>query len=170
MPTHFLTVPVSAALRQAQHPPQSPLRPVALVVDDDPVITSTLAAILNGSGLAAIPSPDARHALETAQVIPPQILIADLALPDMNGFNLALDVTQAVPDCAVILICGPDQHFDPWLEIDSLGIALRILVKPVRPADLLQAVQDLLARSRAPLQAARPIHAPDVFGSYSSAS
>jgi DNA-binding response OmpR family regulator len=158
--THFPTVPLDVIAQNRHFPGQDRTRPVAMVVDDDPVISGTLAAILNGSGLAVITASDGRQALETAQVIPPEILISDLRLPDIDGFNLALQLTRAVSDCAVILLCGPEQDFEFIGRLESLGIPICILAKPVHPADLLRGVLDLLTRSGSRLGAPKKMRTP----------
>ena len=90
MTMHFATVPVDWAPREARLTNRDRSRPVALVVNDDPIIASTVAAILNGNGFAALAATKAASALETARLINPEIIVADLALTGMGGFDLAL--------------------------------------------------------------------------------
>lgn len=156
MTTHFATVPVDWAPREAPLRDREPYRPLALVVNDDPMIATTVSAILNGNGLAALATTKAQSALETARLIPPEILIADLTLPGMGGFTLALEITQMVPDCEVILVC--DQAFTPTVAESMCRIAhaFTIMVKPIHPADLLDGIRLLLARRGHPFSRHKP--------------
>ena len=106
MTTHFPIVPVDAVPLKALSPSQQGLRPLALVVDDEPIITDTLAAILNANGIAALSAYCPIDALESALLMPPNILITDLSMPGMDGLELAVQVTRAAPDCEVILFSG----------------------------------------------------------------
>ena len=146
MATHFHTVPINAGPIQALLHPQAELRPLALVVDDEPIITETLAAILNGVGFAAITAFDGRSALETALVIPPQILITDLAMPGMDGLELAIKVTRAAPDCEVILFSGHASICDLVDRMRSIKCDFATLLKPVHPADMIDCICQRLER------------------------
>jgi DNA-binding response OmpR family regulator len=144
MTTHFSTVPIDEALRAAR--PSNPwsFRPLTLVADEDPMITDTLAAILDVVGLAVDIAPDGLAALETACVIPPEILIADLMMTRMTGLELARQVTRVAPDCGVILFVGNSAFPNLKATMRELGCNFRILFKPVHPAVLLGAVTELL--------------------------
>jgi DNA-binding NtrC family response regulator len=169
MSTYFPTVPVEAAPRQAYlHSPEK-LRPVALIVDDEPVITETLAAILNSNGLTAITALDGLQALETALAIPPEILITDLSMPHMDGLELAIEITRAIPDCEVILSSGHGSSCDLAERMSVLQCDFTMLVKPVHPADLLDEVFKLLRKRGRAFNVAKPFHSPGLYDLLSSA-
>ena len=94
-------------------------------------------AILNGVGLTALTAVDALSAIDTAWVIPPQLLITDVAMPGMNGFELALEMKRIAPDCEVILMSGQAWAFDVMAEYQSRHTDFVTLVKPVHPTELL---------------------------------
>ena len=79
---------------------------MVLVVDDEEVIADTLSLILNQYGFATMTAYDAETALEIAAVIPPDLLICELSMPQMNGFDLATKITSTAPDCNVVLRLG----------------------------------------------------------------
>jgi two-component system cell cycle response regulator CpdR len=108
------------------------------------MITATLGAILNVSGVAAMTASDGHSALEIASLIPPEVLIADLVLPGLNGLELATHVTQRFPDCEVILFTDNSPAAAANIARGGLRGSFRLLLKPVHPADLLQAVFALL--------------------------
>ena len=145
MTTHFSSVPVDWAHRAAHSAVQNRIRPLALVIEDDPILATTIAAILNGNGIAALIAGDSFSALETALVIPPQIVIADFGLPGINGLDLVCEITGAVPDCDAILFAG---QFSSGLaaRMGAPGSRLNVLHKPVHPADLLNSEFYILVR------------------------
>lgn len=144
MSTHFATVPVELARRNIVASDAERPLPLVLVVDDEPLIAETLAAILNSSGLATLTAPDGLAALEIVQLMPPEMLICDIAMPGMNGFELAIEVTRAVPDCEIILFSG-QATFDLEAMSEAAGRNFVTLVKPVHPADLLTQVYERLS-------------------------
>ena len=146
MSTHFSTVPVEFARQRGAGSSTEPLLPLVLVVDDEPLIVETLAAILNGSGLAALTAPDGLAALEIARLMPPEMLITDVAMPGMNGFDLAIEVTRIVPDCDIILFSGQASTSDLVEMHRRTGHEFLTLNKPVHPADLLAHVNECLGR------------------------
>jgi DNA-binding NtrC family response regulator len=157
MNMHFPSVPVEAVPSQANLDDRTRFRPLALVVDDEPMITQTLAAILNCSGLAALTAPNGEEALATAIVIPPEILITDMNMPGMNGLELASEITRRYPDCEVILFSGQAATLDLTLQLRNSEFNFVTLVKPVHPVDLLDRVFERLNyRGASPRQARKP--------------
>ncbi len=125
---------------------QERIPPLALIVDDEPVITETLAAILNGSGIAAMTASNGNAALETALLIPPDILITDLAMPGISGLELAVELTRRHPACEVIVFSGHAMASDLAASAAQAGAGFATLVKPVHPVDLLSCVFEALGR------------------------
>lgn len=151
MATHFPMVPIGSACWQAHPHSLDGLRPVVLVVDDEPAITETLAAILNSAGFAALTAFDGFSALEIALLIPPHVLITDLAMPGMDGLDLAARVTRAVPDCEVILFSGHAAICDLADRTNSLAFEFATLMKPIHPARMIDCILERLARRGGPV-------------------
>lgn len=146
MTMHFPIVPVNAGPYQALLQEHEALRPLVLVVDDEPIITETLSAILNSVGFAAIPAFCGRSALEIAHLIPPQVLITDLAMPGLDGLDLGVAVTRAVPDCEVILFSGHASVSELVGRMHAMHCDFETLLKPVHPADMIDKVCECLER------------------------
>lgn len=133
---------------------QAPERPVILVVDDEAIISITLAAILDSSGYAALTARNGAEALELAALVPPDVLVTDLVMQDMNGFDLAVAVRKDVPDCAAILITGQISTAERIQEKRLPGNGFATLCKPVFPAELLACIeQQLAAHGKRPVAA-----------------
>jgi len=143
MKTHFPTVPVEVA---RQHPPSDCPRTLVLVVDDEPLITVTLSAILNAKGFAVLTAHDAADALETCALTPPELLITDVSMPGMNGFDLAIEVKRMVRDCEVIFFTGHLNLVEKCRDLDGTGRYCVMLAKPVHPVDLLDRVCEVVKR------------------------
>jgi CheY-like chemotaxis protein len=121
-------------------------RPVVLVVDDESVIADTLSEILNRGGYTAIAEYDGDSALETALLMPPEMLITDVVLPGMSGIELAITVRRVFPDCKIILFSGQASTSDLLAAARQDGHHFTLLNKPLHPQDLLIRVSEGLKR------------------------
>jgi DNA-binding response OmpR family regulator len=135
--TKFPTVPVAEVPKPGSQLGPGASRPVVLVVDDESVITDTLAEILNRSGYTAIPAYDGEEALETALLMPPELLLTDVMLPGMSGIELAVKVKRIFPDCKVLLFSGQAATTDMLAAATRDGHRFDLLTKPLHPKDLL---------------------------------
>lgn len=120
--------------------------PVVLIVDDERVVADTLAIILGLNGYATMTAYDGHAAFEIAQLVPPELLITDVAMPRMNGIELAIKVRHAAPDCEVILFSGHDVTLPVLESTGRGGHAFEILKKPLPPATMLAHVAECLRR------------------------
>jgi DNA-binding response OmpR family regulator len=117
---------------------------VVLVVDDESAIADTLAEILTLSGYAAVPVYDGEEALETALVMPPELLITDVMLPGMSGIDLAISIKRIFPDCRILLFSGQAATTNLLASANRAGHQFTLLTKPVHPTDLLNRVAESL--------------------------
>jgi len=121
-----------------------PSRARVLVVDDESAIADTIAKILTLSGYPAISAYDGNDALEIALVKPPEMLITDVALPGMNGIELAVTIKRIYPDCKILLFSGQASTSDLIATAGRAGHHFTLLNKPVPPQDLLTIVAENL--------------------------
>jgi PAS domain S-box-containing protein len=79
-----------------------------LLVDDDPDVRAVAAAMLREAGHTVIEAGSGGAALERLvdRAAPIDLLIADLAMPGMNGFELARAARQQRPDLPVLFVTG----------------------------------------------------------------
>jgi len=138
--TSFPTVPIHDVPADAVADKTEPNRPMILVVDDEYLIADSLTEILKRSGYAAVSAYDGEAALETALVMPPEMLISDVVLPGMNGIELAITVRRIFPDCKVILSSGQSSTARLLTASESAGHQFQFLHKPVHPKELLAKV------------------------------
>jgi DNA-binding NtrC family response regulator len=121
-------------------------RPVVLVVDDDAVIADTLSLILNQFGFAAMTAYDVETALEIAAVIPPELLICEMAMPHMNGYDVATKITSTAPDCHVVLLSGRATSIKVKPSSAKENYEFVFLNKPFHPTVLLTEIAEPLKR------------------------
>jgi DNA-binding response OmpR family regulator len=117
--------------------------PVVLVVDDEPLVADTLCMILPQAGYAAVPAYDGETALELASDLMPELLISDVAMPVMNGVELALALVTSRPACRVLLFSGHARSADLVNALDA-GYDFPLLPKPMHPTEMLRQVSRML--------------------------
>jgi DNA-binding NtrC family response regulator len=76
------------------------------VVDDERVISDTLAKILQLSGYEAIPFTNPLEALNDAQFHSPDLLLSDVSMPELSGVDLAVQMRLKYPNCKILLFSG----------------------------------------------------------------
>ena len=75
-----------------------------LVVDDEPAILMTAAAILEMQGYKTATASDGAMALERALQIKPDLVLSDVVMPRMNGVQLAIELKKRLPSTNVLQI------------------------------------------------------------------
>jgi DNA-binding response OmpR family regulator len=118
-------------------------RPVVLIVDDEPLVADTLGLILTQAGYTAVTAYDGMTALELASDLMPELLISDVAMPMMNGVELALAVVTLRPACQVLLFSGHATSADLVHALDA-GYDFPLLPKPLHPTEMLKRVSQML--------------------------
>jgi DNA-binding response OmpR family regulator len=116
---------------------------IVFVVDDEPIIASTLAAILNNSGFQATAFFRADEAMRAVESGAPNLLITDVDLPGMNGIELAVRFKTLCPDCKILLFSGQASTNDLLDSATLEGHQFELLAKPLHPRDLLAAIRNL---------------------------
>ena len=111
------------------------------VVDDEPVIASTVAAILNASGFRATAFTSPEDAIKAAQRECPALMISDVVMPGMNGIDLAIHLRSLCPKCKVLLFSGQAATREIIDLARNAGHDFELLAKPIHPKDLLAAIR-----------------------------
>jgi DNA-binding NtrC family response regulator len=127
---------------QAQH---------IFVVDDEVMITESLALILSRAGFTVSSFTNPLEALERMKIAPPDLLISDVMMPQLSGIDLAIQITRERPECRVLLLSGQASTLDLLHAARSRGHDFLLLQKPVHPGDLLLEIESLNSSS-SPLQ------------------
>ena len=120
-----------------------------IVVDDEPVISSTLQKIFQRAGYDTRAFTNPFNALEAVHEFRPHVLVTDVMMPQLSGIDLAAAINQLVPSCKVLLVSGHANTIDLLTAAEAAGHDFLLLAKPVRPPELLQIVHQLLVVSDA---------------------
>jgi CheY-like chemotaxis protein len=138
--------------------PRNVVGPVVLVVDDEPLVADTLATILSHAGYMVVKAYGGLSALELAHSIRPALLISDVAMPEMNGVELAMAVLKKSPDCGILLFSGHATERD-LAPAREAGHDFTLLSKPIHPREMLKHVSQSL-HSAGRLKTLEHLHPP----------
>jgi FixJ family two-component response regulator len=119
--------------------------PIVYVVDPDPSTGQIAREILAGSGISCVLHRTAREFLSTHRDSQPGCLVLEQRLPDMSGLQLQHRLAASAGLPSVFVIAHPEVSIAVEL---MRGGAVHVLEKPVRPAELLHAIQEALEIGR----------------------
>lgn len=117
-----------------------------LVVDDDPLGNRMVQFLLAEQGYSVETASDARAALALIEQSPPDLLLLDVNLPQMSGFDFYQRLRGRGYDLPVIFVTAKDEVEDRVLGL-KLG-ADDYICKPFQPAELTARVGAVLRRYR----------------------
>ena len=117
-----------------------------LVIDDDPVAQQMIVSLLEAEGHAAVASLNFEDALRRARQTTPDLVLIDVVMPDITGFDACRKIKQMFQPNPppVIVMTGKLDAVDPVLA-RKMG-ADDFVVKTSDYAVLLQAVRKILSR------------------------
>jgi two-component system response regulator MprA len=115
-----------------------------LVIDDDPAVSASLERALRLEGYDVTTAPDGGSGLESLALAPPDAVILDLGLPDIDGLEVCKRMRSARDDTPVLMLTARDAVNDRVQGLDA-G-ADDYLVKPFALAELLARLRALLRR------------------------
>src|SRR5262245_30281653 len=117
-----------------------------LVVDDRPVDREYMAKLLGYGGHTVLEAADGEEALGLARSSPPDLIIADVLLPRMDGFRLVREL-RADPKLAHIAVLIYSASYDS-LDVQELvtGYGITVLGRPSEPDEILRVVEQALGR------------------------
>lgn len=85
---------------------ESKVPPAALVVDDEKLIRSLLARILEREGLKVFLAESGEEALELLRNQKIKVVLSDIVMPEMNGLELMIRIKEEFPKTKVFLVTG----------------------------------------------------------------
>lgn len=129
-----------------------------LIVDDEPHLAFLLADVLANAGYDAHTLDNGRDALEAAHRNPPDLMLLDVQMPGLDGFEVAAQLkadpaTAAIP---IIMLSAMGGRGARVIGLES-G-AEEYLAKPFDQAELLARVRNLLRLRESAMEAGRHAH------------
>ena len=121
--------------------------PRVFVVDDEPVIATSLAIILRQAGFETKSFTEPLEALKAALSGAPDLLISDVVMPQLSGIDLAIRMQERCPDCEVLLFSGQAATAGMLETARANGHNFELLLKPVHPKDLLREIRKVTGES-----------------------
>ncbi len=155
-PVTIITAPVTPTINLPKPKPVS--QPVTdldsatvLIIEDDHSMKTLLETMLKTVGYKVLYALSGSIGLQLAATETPDIILLDISLPDVNGFDVCARIREfsSVP---VVMITGHKSDKDVVRGLD-VG-ADDYLIKPVNKAELLARVRANLRRARVPLEPA----------------
>jgi DNA-binding response OmpR family regulator len=119
--------------------------PTILVVDDEPSIREVVSIYLERAGYHVVVADDGQAALEALERQPPDLVVLDLMLPEVDGLEITRRL-RAEGDTPIIMLTARREETDRILGLE-MG-ADDYVVKPFSPRELVSRVKAVLRRSR----------------------
>ena len=124
-----------------------------LIVEDDRAIAEGLVNELVANGYVACWARTGHEALDLARDAPPDAVLLDLGLPDLDGVHVCRSLRRSLPDVPIVILTARDTEIDTVVGLDA-G-ATDYVTKPF-------STHVLLARLRAHLRGAGPAACRDL--------
>jgi twitching motility two-component system response regulator PilH len=117
-----------------------------LIVDDSNTLREMISDLMIKSGVSVVQASDGVEAKEKIEASIPDLVITDLVMPRMNGYELCRWIkgnpkTEKLP---VIICSTKNEEFDRYWGMKQGADAY--ITKPFQSADLLEVVQKLLSQ------------------------
>jgi chemotaxis protein histidine kinase CheA len=139
-----LVLAAAALLRKQEDRPikarPAMLPPRVLVVDDSPIIRDLLCQFLSGAGLEVQAAPEARSALALLHADRPDVVLLDVDMPGMDGFELLECIRGETQDLPVIMFTtrfSPDDR----IRAATLGANAYLVKSQFQESTLIETVR-----------------------------
>ena len=116
-----------------------------LVVEDEASIRKFITINLERSGFAVCEADSGEKALEFAAACQPAVMVLDIMLPGMDGFDVCKRIREHMPGMIIIMLTARAQDVDKITGLE-LG-ADDYMVKPFNPRELVARIRTILSRT-----------------------
>jgi PAS domain S-box-containing protein len=121
--------------------------PRVLIVDDNADVVDSLAALLRRSGYLAHTATDGASALTLVETIRPDVIVLDLGMPQVNGYDVAHTVRRRPGGGDILLIAATGWGSkEDRLQTREAGFDAH-LTKPLNPDELIRLIESRASRS-----------------------
>jgi DNA-binding response OmpR family regulator len=116
-----------------------------LVVEDEIPIRKLIVFNLQRSNYEVIEAGDGKEAIKLVQNQSPSLVLLDLMLPDMDGFEICTKLRESHPDLPIVIVSARGQDMEKIMGLE-LG-ADDYIVKPFNPLELVARIRSVLRRT-----------------------
>ena len=117
-----------------------------LVVEDNPDMRELFCTVLSDSGYRVIPAVDGANALKAMEKEYIDLIVADVMMPNMDGYELTKSLRDAGYDLPVLIVTAKDQFDD--IQSGFRSGADDYMIKPINVRELVLRVEALLRRAK----------------------
>lgn len=117
-----------------------------LVVEDDADMRELFCTVLSESGYRCIPAADGAEALAATEREYIDLIVADLMMPNMDGYELTKELREADYETPILIVTAKDQ-FEDMQRTFRAGCD-DYMIKPIRIRELVLRMEALLRRAK----------------------
>ncbi|MFZ0952426.1 MAG: response regulator transcription factor [Candidatus Sulfotelmatobacter sp.] len=116
-----------------------------LVADDNPAVRHYLRAILEqrGDWRVCDEARTGREALQRVREMPPDVILLDFQMPDLNGLDVATQISRSFPDIPILMVTV---HFSKQLAEAAQRVGIRGACAKSDVGSIVKAVEALLCQ------------------------
>ena len=119
-----------------------------LVVEDSPTQTYSLKKLLTKHGHEVITAVDGEEGVELARIMQPNLILMDILLPKVDGFQATRVLTRDVNTSHIPIVVISNKTMETDVVWGKRQGAKRYFTKPIDENELMATVNELLAPSR----------------------
>jgi CheY-like chemotaxis protein len=120
-----------------------------LVVDDDSAVRDSIAEVLRAEGANVVEAANGRDAVERLRKERFDLVLSDVVMPEMDGYELFQTARREAPETPVVLMTAFYYDQDHIIKRSRLeGLDGVLFKKPVNPERLVKTLAELITRVR----------------------
>ena len=122
-----------------------------LCIEDHPEMIELIGLILGRRGFEVVGAAGGREGLQALQENPPDLVLLDLMMPDLDGWEVyqQMRVSDRLREIPVIAVTAKAQEIDRVLAVHIAGMD-GYITKPFGPDELIASVERVLGTSASP--------------------
>jgi two-component system response regulator VicR len=121
-------------------------QPTIVCIEDEPAMIELVKLILKNRGFEVMGASGGQEGLDMIARIKPDLVLLDLMMPDMNGWDVyqQMKADDVMKDIPVIVVTAKAQNIDKVLGLYIAKVE-DYITKPFSPADLLKSIENVLS-------------------------
>lgn len=117
-------------------------RPTILLADDESAMLERVRRLLQSEFRIVGAAPDGEALLAAAERLKPDVILADISMPILNGFEAARRLKSSSPEARIIFLTV---HEEPTVVTEALEIGVKgYVIKRSAAQDLIAAIREVL--------------------------